>query len=238
MALNRIWEIADRTQDSALAVAEDRTVYGAPEVNRNQEAHFVVIAKMDENQNLTFISGIDNSNPLTSISYPFTNPADGAYRIVMFNPLFWNGGTTYSGQTVDGDGNILTYSNIVWGATAGAFYRVIDAVADFSGIEPGVTVGWQNYWAVINDFTAEINNTKVDKFVADGIITFRFEDCLVDELEEVVDDILCGVCTKTDEMFKVLSMQLVLDGAKSYDWQNKQPQAEVIIVQSGKKYCC
>lgn len=238
MAITRIWTLADRTQDSSQATITDDAVYGGVENDRNEEAHFLVIAKMDENQVLTFITPVDNSDPLNSLSWTFTNSVDGAYRFVFFNPLFWSGVTSYSGQTVDGNGNILTYSNIVWGATAGAFYRVIDGVAAFTAVEPGVTAGWENYWAVITDFSAEVSNTAVERFIHDDIITFRYQECLLEELDKVDSDILCGVCATYEGLFKVLSMQLLLDGMNSLNWQNKQTQAEVVIVQATKKYCC
>src|SRR6478609_3397979 len=106
MALERVWCLDTRSQDKTIASFKDTTVYGSPNADRDDEAHFIVIAKMDENQNLEFITNIDNTEPLTALIYQFTNSADGAYRLIEFIPNFYDAGTTYSKQTVDAEGNI------------------------------------------------------------------------------------------------------------------------------------
>lgn len=236
MSLIRILCLSTRSKDANIAVVADETVYGAPNLNRNQEAHFMVIAKMDENEVLAFITGIDNTLPLASLSWQFNETVDGAYRFIQFNPLFYSGATHYAGETKDSAGVILTYADIVWEASTAKFYKAIHA--DFIGIQPGVTGGWATYWQVSPDFTLEVSNNKVDKFISDDIITFRYEDCLVEALDCVNDDILCGVCNNFDGLFKPLSMMLQLEGFNSLNWQDKQTKAEVDIVESTKKFCC
>lgn len=236
MSLIRILCLDTRSKDATIAVVKDETVYGAPNVNRNQEAHFMVIAKMDENEVLTFITGIDNTTPLTSLVFQFIQSKDGAYRFIQFNPAFYVGATHYTGETKDVAGVILTYADIVWEATTAKFYKAIHT--DFVGIQPGVTVGWATYWQVNPDFTLEVSNNKVDKYISDDIITFRYEDCLVEAVDCINDDILCGVCNKFEDLFKPLSMMLQLEGFNSLNWQDKQTKAEVDIVESTKKFCC
>lgn len=235
MALERVWCLNTRTQDATVAVFKDETVYGSPNADRNEEAHYILIAKMDENQALVFISGINNTDPLNSIEYTFTQSVDGAYRLIEFNPAFYNNGTTYTKQ-VSVDDNITVYADIVWHGGTSKFYKAIGT--SFSAIQPGVTSGWEDYWEIDPDFTLEVSSDKVGIVIHDDIITFRYEDCFREELADVNDDILCSVCNKPEELFKAMSMQLLLAGMNSYNWQDKQPEADTIIQEATKKFCC
>jgi hypothetical protein len=238
MSLTRIWCLKTRSQDATLAVFVDETIYGTPEVNRNQEAHYILIAKMDENQQLTFLPGVINTTPLTTLEYPFTQSVDGAYRLIEFNPAFYDNAAHYN-QEVKSGTTVTTYANIIWHGASNAFYKAINHT-DFVGIEPSVTTGWADYWQVCTEeiFQANISSDKAGIVVHDDIITFRYEECLIEELDEVNDDILCGVCAKWEDMFETLAMQLLLDGANSKNWQDKQPQAEIIISAATKQFCC
>ncbi len=235
MSLTRIWAITKVTQDVTQAVFVDSTVYGTPEVDRNQEAHYILIAKMDENQQLTFIDGVDNSDPLNALEYPFINSIDGAYRLILFNPNFYDNGTTYSNEVQTG-GVITTYANIIWHPTSAKFYKAISP--SFSAIEPSVTTGWEAYWEVDPDFKTQIASDKIPTFIKDDIITFRYEDCEVEVLDKTVDNILCGLCVDINKLFPILEQQLLLDGANSENWQNKVTRSEIIIQKATKKFCC
>ncbi len=234
MALERIWCLRTRSQDSSLAVFADETVYGTPEKDRNEEAHFIVIAKMTENEILTFITDVDNSDPLNELEYPFSQAIDGAYRLVEFNPPFYAPATPYKAE-VSVDSIISIYANIVWATDA--FYI---AIVDSQDVEPGVTSGWATYWRLATeaDFQANVSSNVLDTTIHDDIITFRYEDCLIEQLDNVNDDLLCGVCNKWEDLFKTLAMQLLLAGANANNWQDKQTKAEVIISQATKKFCC
>ena len=227
MALERIWCLASRTQDKTIGTFTDETVYGGANLLRNQEAHFIVIAKMDFNQQLTVIANIDNSDPLNDLSYQFAVSADGAYRLIAFNPAFFSASVNY------------VVGNIVWQGSSASFYKAkaISGIAT-TPYTPSVTVGWENYWDLITDFSEELENPLVNMYIHDDIVTFNFEECLMTELEEINDDILCGVCTNFQDLIKVNSMQLLLAGANSNNWQGKQEKSEVILVEATKKFCC
>lgn len=227
MALLREWYLEIRSQDETLAVFDDYTIYGAPELNRNQEAHFIVIAKMDEFEKLVFITGVDNTDPLNTLKYPFTNSADGAYRLIEFIPTIWTGSLDF------------VIGNICYHSSDGHFYKCIqNNGVSSSVVQPGITGGWAAYWTIDPDFTLEVENSLVDKFIHDDVITFRYEDCLVKELDEVADDVLCGVCNKWEDLYKPMQMQLMLAATNSTNWQDKQTRSEVIITESQKRFCC
>lgn len=232
MSLTRVFAITKVTQDVTQAVFVDNTVYGTPNLNRNQEAHYILIAKMDENQQLSFITGIDNSAPLISLSYNFINSIDGAYRLILFVPAAYDNAATYTAEIKDVNGVITTYANIVWDASTAKFYKAIGT--NFSGHAVTQTA----YWQPDPDFTTQVNTNKVTTFVQDDIVTFRYEDCEVRKLDCAVDNILCGLCTDIQTLFPLLQQQLVLDGANSENWQQKATKSEIIIRTGTKKFCC
>jgi len=247
MTLIRAFSIATRTQDETVAVVNDLTNYGAPEILRSAEAHFMVIAKMDENQVLTLLTGVDNSAPTSALSYTFTQGLDGAYRFICFIPPAWSGATAYVAETRDSNSpsNLLTFASIVWHASDSKFYKCILANTN---IEPNVTTNWANYWKVITDFSAEIAPIGVNQtilvnnicptFITDDIVTFRYEDCLRDEIEEVSDDILINNASSWQELFQPVAMQLMLAAANSLNWESKAPRADLVVQQATKKFCC
>lgn len=224
-----------RTQDKSVASISDQTIYGSPNQDRNTEAHYLLVAKMNENQELTWISNIDNTNPLTTLSWSHTNSVDGAYRYIMFVVPIWLISDHYDQGTKDSSGNYLTYPNIVYNSTLEKYYVAISD--DFVGIEPGVTSGWETYWSEIADFTLHIFNTRIIVVIHDDVIDFRFDECLVTELDETADYVLIG-CDELDKLLPTLKMSLLLNAARSNNWQQKQTRSEIILSQAIKKFCC
>lgn len=237
MALTRIWCLKTRSQDSTIAVFADETVYGGAENDRNEEAHYVLIAKVTENQILTFIANVDNTDPLNTLEYTFTQSVDGFYRLIEFVPPYYSGGAEYTKEVSSG-GSISVYPDIIWHPGSASFYTAIGTA--FTAIEPSVTGGWAAYWRVSTeaDFQANVSSNKGVIVIHDDVITFRLEDCLVTQLDEVNDDLLCGICAKWEDLFDTLALQLMLDGANSNNWQNKQTRSEIIILGATKEFCC
>lgn len=225
MALERVYYLESRSQDSNIAIFKDATIYGAPEVNRSQEAHFIVIAKTNELQELIEFFAVDNTTPLTSLEFQITQSKDGSYILIAFNPAFWVNSVDYVVGTI-------VYND-------GAFYKATAISGPATAVyEPGTTTDWENFWTATVDFTLEVSNPLVDKHIHKDVITFRFEDCLVEELDDLADDMFCSTCAPTEDMMKVLSMQLMLAATNSNNWQGKQFKSEVIITESNKKFCC
>lgn len=237
MSIIRSLTLNARTQDATQATVTDGANFGTPEINRNQEAHWLLVAKMDENQQLVFNTTVTNTDPLNQLSYTFTETIDGAYRFFQFNPNYYAGGVNYIGEVIVA-GVISTYGSIVWGANTAKFYK---SILSSINIEPGVTGGWQTYWVLCSvdaNFISQILNPTTPIYVFDDVVSFRFEDCLLAEIDEETDDVLCSVCANFDELSKVLSMQLLLDGLRSNNWQNRATKSEVVLTAATKKYCC
>ena len=234
-----------RTQDSNKGKFVDQTPYGTPNQDRNTTANILVVAKMDENQNLVFIPNIDNTIPLSALGWYFTTTpnatktiTDGAYRAFLMVFSLYSGAATYDKEEVDIDGLITQYADIIYHSGSNTFYKAI--ANSFTAIEPSVTVGWATYWEVFTNFSSYIlsDRATVIIHIHDDTVTFKYEDCLKDELVDITDDILCGVCDKWEDLLKVVQMTLVLDETNSLNWQNKQTRGEVVIVEGTRKFCC
>lgn len=231
-----------RTQDTDQGKIKDETPYGAPNQLRSDRANFLIAAKMDENQNLTFLDGINNSDPLNSLEYFFPTLVDGAYRFILSVFEKWGAGVNYQIE-VQASGVITQYADIIYHVTSTKYFKAIQVNGPATSIvEPTVTVGWEAYWTeFVPSSTSIMPQINTDQFVIhihDDIVTFKFEDCIKDKLVDVGDEILCGVCDKWDELMPSVKMLLMLNEAQSENWQNKQPRADVIIKQATKKFGC
>ncbi len=227
-----------RTQDSNLGRFTDETPYGAPNQERADQANILLVAKMDEKENLTFLTGIDNTTPLTALNWTFPTLLDGAYRAFLINPFNYDNAETYDKQEVDENGVITQYADVIYHIGSQTFYKCIGD--DVVGIQPSVTTDWEDSWEVFTDFESYILSDRdtITIHIHDDTVTFKFEDCLKDELSAMTDEILCGVCDKWEDLLKVVQMTLVLDETTSQNWRNKQTRAEVIITEGTKKFCC
>jgi hypothetical protein len=233
-----------RTQDKTIGRFTDETPYA---VNgnqaRNTTANKLLIAKMDANQNLVFATVTPtDADPRVNLTYTFTTLAntggkvkDGAYRAFLFAVNLWYNNVDYQEQQVDGEGTITQYGDIVYHITSEKYYRaLLPSGPGTTFYEPTVTY-WEEYTGNWQD---QILSDQLIIHIHDDIVPFNFEDCLKDELSEVADDILCGVCDKWDDILKVVKMTLLLDEANSNNWQDKQTRAEVILQEANKKFCC
>ncbi len=224
-----------RSQDCSLAKISDESEYGVGGADdRNDHAQYLLPYKMDEKETITFITGVDNSAPLTALEWSFVPTAIGAYRFFYLIILPWSDATAYVKEVVT-SGVITTYADIVY--HGGAVYKAIDPSTD---VEPGVDSGWEDDWEVVPDLTTLIgyvNKDTIKVHIHTDIITCKYESCLVDYFDDSADLILKGLCDDLTKILPTLKAQLLLDGAQSNNWQNKQTRSEVILVEAQKKFC-
>lgn len=225
------------SQDITTFKIQNETVYGGSYDDRGDNAEYLLVAKIDENQNLTFIDGIDNTLPLSALEWDITSEADGSYRAFYISIAPWLVGTDYVKEVLDEDDNIESYADITY--DDGVVYKAID---DSTGVQPGVTSGWEDYWEIVTDLTTlieyGIDKDSIYVHIHDDILDFQFQKCVRDELDDASDLILNGLCDKIEKLLPILKMQLLLDGARSNNWQDKQTRSEVILVEGKKKFCC
>jgi hypothetical protein len=226
----------ERYQDLSKITITDDSIYGTVFPDRRQDAARVLVpAKMDEEQALTFIENVINSTPLATVSWTIDSAGDGAYRVFYFNIGFYDSGTSYVGETLDADGKVLTYANIIYDNAV--FYKAKGT--SFSAIQPGVTSGWATHWDIYDpiDLKNQIKNTKLDIHIHDDIVTAKYEDCILDKVDCLTDETLCGVCVDEEKMNTIYKMEFILDAANSNNWQEKATRSEVILKEALKKYC-
>lgn len=240
VANDYILEVDTRTQDSTKGVIKDNTAYGTPNQNRNSTANVMVVAQLDGHQGtLTFVDGIDNSDPLNALQWYFLTSIDAIYRFFYFVVSPYSNSVTYDKEEVDTDGNITQYANIIYHPTSQKFYKAIGN--SFINIEPTVTVGWQTYWEEFTNFASQVSyKTITDKVlvvVHDDLISFKFEDCLKDDIVDFSDEELKGVC-ESKKLEKYVREELLLVAAESENWQSHSDRSDFIIRQATKKFGC
>jgi hypothetical protein len=227
-----------RTQDASKGLIKDETPYGAPNQLRVNQANFLVVAKLGENQTLSFVSGIDNSDPINALQWYFTTDEDSEYRFFLFETHEWANDVDYQKEIIT-DSIITQYGNIVYHVASAKFYKAIETSGPSSTFyEPSVTVGWQTYWVEISDFSTQILTDQLIVHLHDDLVAFKYEDCLKDVLVNLTDDVLCGVCQKWEDMYDYFRMELLLTGAESENWQNHPDRADFIITEATMKFCC
>lgn len=231
----------ERFQDLSKLGITDSSIYGTTNPDRRIDAaRFLIGAKMNDQQVLSYIPTIINTDYINQVEWQFDNAGLGAYRFFYISVPFYSSIVSYVKPIINSNGSVTQYGNIVY--DAGVFYKVkSDATASpFSNIEPGVTSGWENYWEVISEdsFKNEYLNDKITVFISDDISTGEFDQCLLDTLSDLTDLELLNTDPTSPDYFNVLKMELMLDSAESENWQGQATRAETILINSKKKYCC
>lgn len=229
----------DRYQDLTKFTVSDETEYEVSAPNRRQDhAQYLVVAKMDEKQALTYIEDIDNSDPLTTLEWLLTSKGDGAYRAFYFIIPLYNNSTSYDSEIVV-DEKITQYGDIIYHPGSEKYY--IPLVDNVIGIQPSVTSGWETSWEEYDfaaNFFSQLDSDKIVVHIHDDIITASYEDCLLSKFMCKTYSELCSLCSNDEAFLTMMKAQFMLDSAISADWQDKAIWAEVILREAKKKYCC
>ncbi len=239
MSVPHILCLNGRYQDCSKLTITDETAYSLSAPDRRQDAARVLFgAKMDENQVLTYIDSIVNTDPLTNLTWTFNSSGDGAYRFFYIDIPLYAPGDTYVKEIKDVNGFVTQYGNIIYHTTSETYYKAIGT--SFSGIEPSVTSGWETSWEVYNiqGLKLELLSDKIDVFTHDDVSDCAYSSCVVKTIDKNTDKELCGLCIDSEEFLKVIKMQFLLDAAESNNWQDKVTRSEIILKEATKKYCC
>jgi hypothetical protein len=234
MAVDKVLCLKERYQDTTKFTIYDESEWldDAPD-RREDAARILLAAKMDENQQLTFITTVDNSSPLDTLSWVIDSAGLGAYRFFYIDLEFWSDSIAYEGEVTEDD-EVTNYGDIVYHNET--YYK---AIADSSDVEPGVDDGWEDYWSEYSGtFQDEIENDQLTIHIHDDISTMDYEECILDKVDAKTDAELCGACCSDVEFLNLMKMQFLLDTAISNNWQEKATRAEVILQQADKKFCC
>lgn len=240
MAVEKVLCLKGRYEDCSKFIIEDESEYGTVAPDRRQDiANILVAAKMDENQALTYITGLENDEPLSQISWTVTSKGDGAYRFFLVGIPLFDPEATYVNQITNEAGVITRYPNIIYHTPSEKHYLAIGA--SFDGIEPTITLDWEDYWEeydILEGAISQLQNDKLNITIHDDIVTCEYEACLLNKIDSITDKELCGICTDNDAFNNVLRAQFMLDAANSNNWQDKATRSEIILKEATKKYCC
>jgi len=233
---DQVLRLPERWQDKSKFSIADESEYTSTVGDRRLDAARIMLAaKMDENQKLAFITGLDNSDPLNTLEWEITSQGDGAYRFFYFNILFYNVATTYQWEVQNSEGVITQYRDVIY--KNGTYYT--PKVATVIAVEPEVTADWADSWEEydITDLENQLLSTRLDIHIHDDIFTANYEDCILEEVDEKNDDVLCGICVSNDAVLKIFDMEFLLNAANSFNWQDKATKSEIILREALKRYC-
>jgi hypothetical protein len=237
MAVDKVLCLKERYQDTSKFTVHDTSEWldEAPD-RREDAARFLVAAKMDENQQLTFIAVI-NDDPLNDLEWDITSEGVGAYRFFYISIPLWDDiyNQALVAEVADADGVITTHANFAYHNDT--LYKVI---LGHSNNEPGVAADWETYWEEYNpaNLYTQILSTAIDVHLHDDISTMEYEECIVEKVDAKTDGELCGACCTDQEFLNLMKMQFLLDAAMSNNWQGKATRSEVILKEASKKFCC
>lgn len=148
MALTANLVRASVTQDGTQSTWTDSTVYGTPELNRNQVAVFLSAYKVDEDQvetPLTVSTDQAGAAPKTNSSFTTTNGVDGWHKYYFVIIADWLISTTYNQY------------DLVWSPSQNLFYEYI-----YPTPTSGNDVINTTYFLPVADPTTKILNVGTD----------------------------------------------------------------------------
>ena len=237
MAVDKVLCLPTRYQDLSIITVNDETAWVADPDARNSAARVLLGAATNESQVLDWITDIDNSDPRTRLEWTMTSKGDSSYRFFYISIPLYSVTDTYVWEVKDSAGVVTQYGNIIYHIASATYYKAI--AEEFDGVEPSVTSGWENYWAVydITNLKDEILNDKLDIHIHDDIITGAYEDCIVAKADATAKAVLCDACSD-EQWITMEKMEFMLDSVNSLNWQDKAVQGGITLKQAHKKFCC
>ncbi len=160
MALSANLTITSVTADGSHTILTDSTIYGTPNVDRNQVAVYLTAYTVAESLIETPIV-VASFDPETATTFTITNGLDGRYRFYFIIVNNWLVGTTYNQY------------DLVWETTQNKFYQYTNATPS-----SGHAVTDANYFTVVTDPTSIIRN--VGTSTASGNIVYQILENIAD----------------------------------------------------------
>lgn len=212
------------TTDKALFKYVNGTIYGNPELNRNDAGEYLFVAYINEKGEETVIT-VDSTPYLSKLEYDINNTIDGHYHFERLRFPNYNSGTSYDPETRDINDIISIYADLIFYSVTNKFYKNI---LTSTNIAPDAPNG-STYWIEITDFTdPEVrNNTNIINFIYDTIYDYRGRICVKDELYKISTK-GCGCTDNLTSLMPYLKKKVYLSGARAKAADQKFAQAETI----------
>src|SRR6516225_5215677 len=126
--------------DASSGVIQDVSTYAGE--NRTDKANFLVASKNDKNGTPTFLTGIDNTQPVSAMQWSFPTAIDGWYRFNLLRLPLYSSSPISTVQEIQSGGVITQYATVVYHTPT---QQVVKALTTGSvTVQPGAP-GWQTY---------------------------------------------------------------------------------------------
>lgn len=227
MALSPSFDIVQ--QDGGLtAIAENTTVYGSPNQDRDDAAEFVLWSKTDKDGNRNF-NNPDQGNVLTNLLYTVstTNGGsetyDGWYELIRVRVQPYDAGVNYVEQQSSG-GEITQYASMFYYDTTGKIYK---AIAPSTGQDPEDT----NYFVevTLTDLPDNLDNTNIDVYYQNFYCEYATNICIRDK-----DDQNCACGCKDQDYINGL---YALKQSADTNFANDNPEVMEKIIRQLESEC-
>ena len=200
---------------------QDKTNWGAPEVERSAGGHILLAAHVLQDGTENFVT-VDSIPYLTKLEYDINNSKDGHYLYEVLRFPVYSPAAGYDIEVVDANGEIAIYAHLVYYNATDKFYK---AIGPSLGITPDSPEGL-NSWEEITDFTVDSirESDKIVVYPWHDIFTCRSRKCVREEL------IALGcMCEDMSKYMKYFKKKTMLDGAYALSDNQEHSKAEVNI---------
>jgi hypothetical protein len=174
-------ELESEQVDCSAATIKDVSDYQGE--LRTDKANLLVIAKMSSSGVPTYLSGIDNTSPLSAIVWNFPTATDGWYRFNLIRLSLYSASPVNTlAEVKDGNGVITQFATVLYHTPTS---QVVKAKTTGSiSVQPGA-VGWQTYWEVITDLSVLVSYGTIEVLVDGQLIDCYHRDRLRDQLDAI-----------------------------------------------------
>ena len=200
---------------------QDKTNWGAPEVERSDGAHILLAAHVAQDGTESFVT-VDSIPYLSKLEYDINNGKDGHYRYEVLRFPIYSPAAVYEKEVLDANEEIAVYANLIYYDVTSKFYKAIEPS---TGIPPDDVNGLL-YWEEIIKFDEDDirENDKILIYPWDDLFTCRSRKCVRDELIALG----CG-CEDITRYLKYFKKKAMLDGAHALSDNQEYNKAEANI---------
>jgi hypothetical protein len=209
------------TAECSVHKFQDKTNWGAPEVERTAGGHVLLAAHVLQDGTENFLT-VDSKPYLTKLEYDINNTKDGHYlyevlRFPVYSPAFG-----YEPEQLDANDEIAVYAHLVYYNGTDKFYK---AIGPSLGVPPDGVDGLLS-WEEITEFAVDEirENDKIIVYPWHDLFACRSKKCVKDELIALG----CG-CEDMTRMMKYFKKKVMLDGAYALSDNQEHSKAEANI---------
>jgi hypothetical protein len=214
--------VITKTDDGSTTTVTDATNYGAPEVERNTKAVYLLAFKVDEDLVEVGLD-VETNDPLTVEDFTVENTTDGHQKFVLLIVQIYQGGEQYE------DNDVVYYDGVLYQNVSGG---------NLTGSTPAVGVNWA---VVTADDIYELIGTADEPAnllyeVLQHVLAFTAEQCLGEIAPAHAKANCCGECTNPALETKFRELWLLIYVANIASNRGRYTEGERYM-RSAENYC-